>query len=486
MRALLLAIVITINPLQASAGDPLADVLQLLGQPQADVRRQLGKPDRSGDDFDSFFKSGLAVTYDEDLKAAKLSAGRFVSGDAFRGKVLGIGLGDTEAACTAAWGKPRGTEWADTAHKRTVWGFRGYVLEVDIWTKDGSSEAFGTYRAGTVRDIRVSREPDEAAKILATLNKYGLAQRKKDAPGKSVVDVSISGGGVRDAEFAEAMAAAAKCPHLESLMIYDAPMTDAGLKSLKLLAGLKRLKTLQIIGCPKVSDAGLKEAAGLPHLRDLYVTAVRLTDAGLKDLLALRDLRELGLSETRITDAGLQGLSALKDLRRLDLNRVAVTDAGLKELRGLSHLRELDLIATKVTDRGLQELAGLKELQRLNLVKTAVAGPGLKHLTGLSRLRYLNLGDTKVTDAAMKDVAALSKVESLDLEGTAVTEVGVRELSAMKGLRHLSLEYNRLTDGMIKELGALKQLESLGVGVKFLHWKQVEALRNALPKAHIH
>ena len=85
--------------------------------------------------------------------------------------------------------------------------------------------------------------------------------------------------------------------------------------------------------------------------------------------LELRDNEE-------ITDAGLKELAGLKNLQRLDLSGTKITDAGLKELAGLKSLQTLDLAATQVTDAGLKELAGLKSLQSLNLARHEGDGRG--------------------------------------------------------------------------------------------------------------
>ena len=84
----------------------------------------------------------------------------------------------------------------------------------------------------------------------------------------------------------------------------------------------------------------------------------------------------LCLNGTKMTDAGLKELAGLKSLQALDLGGTQVTDAGLKELAGLKSLRALDLRWTQVTDAGLKELAGLKSLQTLNLWITPGDGRG--------------------------------------------------------------------------------------------------------------
>jgi hypothetical protein len=84
----------------------------------------------------------------------------------------------------------------------------------------------------------------------------------------------------------------------------------------------------------------------------------------------------VNLTDTNLTDAGLKELAGLKQLQSLRLINTVVTDAGLKHLAGLKQLRELNLTFTEVTDAGLKHLAGLKQLQTLNLIKTK--GPGMK------------------------------------------------------------------------------------------------------------
>jgi internalin A len=78
----------------------------------------------------------------------------------------------------------------------------------------------------------------------------------------------------------------------------------------------------------------------------------------------------LNLSNTKITDAGLKELAGLKNL--ITVHHGQITDAGLKELAALQNLQRLNLAATQITDAGLKELAALKNLQGLiNLAANA-------------------------------------------------------------------------------------------------------------------
>ena len=88
---------------------------------------------------------------------------------------------------------------------------------------------------------------------------------------------------------------------------------------------------------------------------------VRSELTALKDLVALDLLGAAG-----VTDAGLKELAGLTNLASLNLWNTNVTDRGLKHLSRLTALRSLNLRATKVTDAGMKELAGLKKLTELN------------------------------------------------------------------------------------------------------------------------
>jgi hypothetical protein len=64
----------------------------------------------------------------------------------------------------------------------------------------------------------------------------------------------------------------------------------------------------------------------------------------------------LELTDAEVTDAVLKDLAGLKNLTELWLQRTPVTNAGLKHLAGLKNLNTLNLQGTKVTPEGFAEL----------------------------------------------------------------------------------------------------------------------------------
>ena len=135
---------------------------------------------------------------------------------------------------------------------------------------------------------------------------------------------------------------------------------------------------------------------------------MNVTDAGLKELAGLKDLQSLNLHHTQVTDAGMKELAGLKGLHTLRLDNTSITEGGLKELAGVNgpanaepRIHPVNRREAKGTgirlkvpafpgpqpkhdnEAGLKELAGLKDLQTLSLDHTLVKDAGLKELAGL-------------------------------------------------------------------------------------------------------
>ena len=305
------------------------------------------------------------------------------------------------------------------------------------------------------------------------------------------------------------------------LSLYQAPVTDVGLKE---LAALRNLTTLYL-GETVVTDVGMKELAGLGKLTTLNLSRTRVTDRGAQELASLSHLTFLDLSGTKVTAVGLEHLAKLRDLTRLS---VPVTDGVLRVLAKAKKLHALesakaiageralkdgdvvwlDLSKTAVTDAGLMELAGLQNLSSLDLSGTAVANAELNALTKLPNLTTLDLRGSKVTTHGLRGLAGLPKLTALlpahqvsdemlrvlrevnllhalknasagkdkrptnaeeiltlDLAGTTVTDVGLKELAGLRNLTTLSLYGIQVTDKglrVLDDLGLLHALQNAG------------------------
>lgn len=105
-----------------------------------------------------------------------------------------------------------------------------------------------------------------------------------------------------------------------------------------------------------VSDEHLDSILELSKLEMLGLTGTDVTDKGIAQLSGLPHLRSLSLAWTKVSDAGIQGLRNAKSLRVLDLNHTGVSDKGIKVVEALPHLRHLFVEDTRVTEQKVQEL----------------------------------------------------------------------------------------------------------------------------------
>lgn len=93
------------------------------------------------------------------------------------------------------------------------------------------------------------------------------------------------------------------------------------------------------------------------RLKILWIPNSAGTDLGLKHyLMAVEPPSALHLNGWKVTDAGLKELAGLKDLKELSLLSTQVTDAGLHELAGFKSLQKLNLFRTKASDVGVANL----------------------------------------------------------------------------------------------------------------------------------
>ncbi len=82
-----------------------------------------------------------------------------------------------------------------------------------------------------------------------------------------------------------------------------------------------------------MTNAGLEQLGELSQVTNLWINESNVTDAGLKSLKRLNGLRKLNLYRAdNITDAGLEHLMGMTQLRELVLGH-AITDDAVKKLQ---------------------------------------------------------------------------------------------------------------------------------------------------------
>jgi len=215
---------------------------------------------------------------------------------------------------------------------------------------------------------------------------------------------------------------------LTSLGLLEVGITDAGLER---LAGLGRLRVLDLRGCAQVGNPGLKRLGPLKNLKVLRLGGSSIDDDSLGVLGQFGSLESLTIDEAAVTDAGLARLARLP-LQELNLSRCyGVTDGGFQDIKRLAALRQLSLRGIPLSGTGLAQLGGMGKLAVLRLNETGVDDDALRRLAALNlkNLARLEFRQTLITDAAVEHLRKLTGLRNLDVRETGVTPSAAKRLA---------------------------------------------------------
>jgi hypothetical protein len=119
----------------------------------------------------------------------------------------------------------------------------------------------------------------------------------------------------------EGLALITQLPNLEFLTLRKLTITDDGLAQ---LSRATRLTSLELIGCPRITGAGLQYLENLP-LTELFLEGRGLRDAGLAHLAQLPRLHRIEIRSEQISDLAAEHLKALRTLKKPPLLRLCDT-----------------------------------------------------------------------------------------------------------------------------------------------------------------
>jgi Leucine-rich repeat (LRR) protein len=290
---------------------------------------------------------------------------------------------------------------------------------------------------GGIGWVTMQRQKEAHRKwVIATIQAAGASI---DYDGVGISRIVWHAGSINPAAFpqlpltADQLDALGSCDLLKELVMVAGVMNDNGLNR---LAHKDRLEKLYCFK-PQITDASLKPLAGLTSLRSLELLRVPdLTDAALAHMAGLTNLEEITLSGAKINGSGLVHFAQMTRLQTLVMPGPELNDAGLAHLRRLTGLRRLYIGGGKYTDVGLENLS---------------------RLTGL---KEVGLGSESCTDACLASLAGLTNLEILSLTGPQVTDAWLDRLAGMKSLRHVDLDGAQVSDAAIERLRkALPQVQ---------------------------
>jgi hypothetical protein len=248
----------------------------------------------------------------------------------------------------------------------------------------------------------------------------------------------------------------ARYTSLESLELYGAEITNAGLAKLTNLSQLRRL----FLGGTRVDGKGLPLLANFPKLEVLQLPGGLRQAAELVPLVQLKNLQRVGLSTHEIEGRPFEIFAQLPQLRRLPY--APRSNEELKQIAGFKHLESLATIPGTIDDQGMVHIGGLTSLTHLGLSPAPITDAGLAELSQLVELKWLSLSQTNITDEGLRHLSQMKKLETLELEGTKVTDAGLQHLRSLTSLRQLVLPKRKFDGQGLGALGSDAPLQKLG------------------------
>lgn len=233
-----------------------------------------------------------------------------------------------------------------------------------------------------------SMEPDELAKRIMTVKQQGGLDKEtaiklmeesgcqyREGDGKSKkTSISTSGWFYFFGDDSAILAAA--IPGMQVLDFDFGSITDKGLAH---IGTIDTLQSLSVMGT-SISEAGIKHLENLSELTSLSLTATGINDAALKRIASLPSLESLEImGAPKLTEAGLIHLSQSETLEKVALT-IHMTDVGLEHLSAIPNLSALNLSHAAVTDAGLTSVEKMEQLKSITLSNTEVTHVGARQL----------------------------------------------------------------------------------------------------------
>ncbi|XP_070803478.1 F-box and leucine-rich repeat protein 13 [Pituophis catenifer annectens] len=276
-----------------------------------------------------------------------------------------------------------------------------------------------------------------------------------------------------------------KCQRIESVEFNESPhLSDIGVQALNVC----QLVKMKIQGSNRVTDLSFKVMSKFwPQMNQISVAnCQKITDISLKLIVPLENIIILNLSGcTRISDSGIKafvdGNSASK-LKELNLaNSCYVSDISLVKLSDrCPNLIYLNLHNCQlVTDAGIQAMTAMASLAYLNISRTNITDQGLESLSRHLKIKEIILSECKlISDTGMK-------VLCTDLKKLDYVDVSFCRHISNSTLKYLSLNCRKLTCLILVGCSKINDagIQLIASGCSFLHYLDISGCKNVTDRA---
>jgi hypothetical protein len=229
-------------------------------------------------------------------------------------------------------------------------------------------------------------------------------------------------------------------------------MTDAGFKNLLAVSdSLPNLESIDLCGCPRITDQAIEYIAQMPHIKKLVISGGHsLTDQSLSYLANSKSIEMIALVRCRnISNEGfrfLRNSTALKRITLVGFDSTQFNNTGLSYLATMPNLEFLHLTDTPFLDsESLRIMATMPNLQELSFDIDNPVGPeAAKVLASFPNLKKLTIFGPGCPLVSNESIQFLSKSKTLEeacfsMMGTMTLDGVLSSLSHVKTLRKVTL-----------------------------------------------
>ncbi|XP_007436464.1 dynein regulatory complex subunit 6-like, partial [Python bivittatus] len=276
-----------------------------------------------------------------------------------------------------------------------------------------------------------------------------------------------------------------KCKKIVSIEFNESlHVSDTGLSALDACELVK----MKIKGSNRVTDLSFKVMSKFwPGMKHIYVAdCQKITDVALKLIRPLDHIVILNLSGCiRISDSGIKSFvdgpsgPRLKEL--ILANCCYISDSALlKVAERCLHLIYLNLFNCQaVNDAGIQSLTMIPSLAYINISRIGITDQALESLGKYWKIKEIILSECKmISDAGMKALCVdLKKLDYIDFSYC-------RHLSNIT-LKYLSFNCRRLTSLIVAGCPKINDtgIQFIAAGCSFLHYLDISGCKNITDKA---
>jgi len=279
--------------------------------------------------------------------------------------------------------------------------------------------------------------------------------------------------------------------------------TDVSDEGLAVLSRARELRTLQIKGPVRISNAGWELLARCRGLERVVLWRMSVSPNALTALSRVGTLRDLELVECQLDNG--QPLQRFTQVKNLRLSSSSWETGSLHWPAQGAAVEFVSADGSTLTDRELSRIGSMKELKLLDVSDTGVTGElvttypirletiwaansgfsdaGVSRLKGHPSLRELDLRGTQISASAISHITKVTRLEMLNVRGTDLCASDLGALSELEFLSALSVPVSATGNDLL-QLEQVRGLQFLFVGPD-VSAGTLKRLRTALPNCDV-